>query len=578
MKQLSGYLKPYRKESFAAPLFKLLEALMDLLVPLVVAAVINRGIGLADTAFVIRCVLFLILLAALGMGFSFTAQWMAARASVGFSADLRQSLFDHIQTLSYAQFDSIGTDTLITRMTSDINQVQNGVNLSLRLLLRSPFIVFGAMIMAFTIDVDCAMIFVAVIVALSLVVFGIMAASIPLYAKAQEALDRLLTVTRENLTGVRVIRAFGREEAETEEFDRRNRALTGMNEQVGRLSALMNPATYVLINLATVVLIRRGALTVSLGGLTQGEVVALYNYMAQIVVELIKLASLIITINRSLACASRIGGILEIRPDMEWTGQGQTFGLEENVPAVVFDHVTFRYEGSAEPAVEDIDFCVGKGETVGIIGATGSGKSTVANLIARFYDVTEGAVRVGGRDVRTWSRDDLLSLIGIVPQKTRLFAGTIRDNLKLGNEKASDEEVMKAVETAQALEVVQGREQGLDAMIEQNGRNLSGGQKQRLAIARALVKKPSILILDDSASALDMATDQRLRKAIAGLPGRLTVFIISQRTSSVRGADQILVMDDGRLVGAADHETLLETCPVYREIYESQYPGEEVSA
>ena len=578
MKQLSGYLKPYRKESFAAPLFKLLEALMDLLVPLVVAAVINRGIGLADTAFVIRCVLFLILLAALGMGFSFTAQWMAARASVGFSADLRQSLFDHIQTLSYAQFDSIGTDTLITRMTSDINQVQNGVNLSLRLLLRSPFIVFGAMIMAFTIDVDCAMIFVAVIVALSLVVFGIMAASIPLYAKAQEALDRLLTVTRENLTGVRVIRAFGREEAETEEFDRRNKALTGMNEQVGRLSALMNPATYVLINLATVVLIRRGALTVSLGGLTQGEVVALYNYMAQIVVELIKLASLIITINRSLACASRIEGILEIRPDMEWTGQGQTFELEENVPAVAFDHVTFRYEGSAEPAVEDIDFCVGKGETVGIIGATGSGKSTVANLIARFYDVTEGAVRIGGRDVRTWSREDLLSLIGIVPQKTRLFAGTIRDNLKLGNEKASDEEVMKAVETAQALEVVQGREQGLDAMIEQNGRNLSGGQKQRLAIARALVKKPSILILDDSASALDMATDQRLRKAIAGLPDRLTVFIISQRTSSVRGADQILVMDDGRLVGAADHETLLETCPVYREIYESQYPGEEVSA
>ena len=578
MKQLSGYLKPYRKESFAAPLFKLLEALMDLLVPLVVAAVINRGIGLADTAFVIRCVLFLILLAALGMGFSFTAQWMAARASVGFSADLRQSLFDHIQTLSYAQFDSIGTDTLITRMTSDINQVQNGVNLSLRLLLRSPFIVFGAMIMAFTIDVDCAMIFVAVIVALSLVVFGIMAASIPLYAKAQEALDRLLTVTRENLTGVRVIRAFGREEAETEEFDRRNKALTGMNEQVGRLSALMNPATYVLINLATVVLIRRGALTVSLGGLTQGEVVALYNYMAQIVVELIKLASLIITINRSLACASRIEGILEIRPDMEWTGQGQTFELEENVPAVAFDHVTFRYEGSAEPAVEDIDFCVGKGETVGIIGATGSGKSTVANLIARFYDVTEGAVRIGGRDVRAWSREDLLSLIGIVPQKTRLFAGTIRDNLKLGNEKASDEEVMKAVETAQALEVVQGREQGLDAMIEQNGRNLSGGQKQRLAIARALVKKPSILILDDSASALDMATDQRLRKAIAGLPGRLTVFIISQRTSSVRGADQILVMDDGRLVGAADHETLLETCPVYREIYESQYPGEEVSA
>ena len=578
MKQLSGYLKPYRKESFAAPLFKLLEALMDLLVPLVVAAVINRGIGLADTAFVIRCVLFLILLAALGMGFSFTAQWMAARASVGFSADLRQSLFDHIQTLSYAQFDSIGTDTLITRMTSDINQVQNGVNLSLRLLLRSPFIVFGAMIMAFTIDVDCAMIFVAVIVALSLVVFGIMAASIPLYAKAQEALDRLLTVTRENLTGVRVIRAFGREEAETEEVDRRNKALTGMNEQVGRLSALMNPATYVLINLATVVLIRRGALTVSLGGLTQGEVVALYNYMAQIVVELIKLASLIITINRSLACASRIEGILEIRPDMEWTGQGQTFELEENVPAVAFDHVTFRYEGSAEPAVEDIDFCVGKGETVGIIGATGSGKSTVANLIARFYDVTEGAVRIGGRDVRTWSREDLLSLIGIVRQKTRLFAGTIRDNLKLGNEKASDEEVMKAVETAQALEVVQGREQGLDAMIEQNGRNLSGGQKQRLAIARALVKKPSILILDDSASALDMATDQRLRKAIAGLPGCLTVFIISQRTSSVRGADQILVMDDGRLVGAADHETLLETCPVYREIYESQYPGEEVSA
>ena len=574
MRKLLGFMREYKKESVLAPFFKLLEAGMDLLVPLVVAAIINQGIAKNDSGLVTRYFFVLIALAILGMGFSFTAQWLAAKASVGFAAKIRQALFDHIQSLSYSELDTLGADTLITRMTSDVNQVQNGMNLALRLLLRSPFIVFGAMIMAFTIDTRSALIFLIAILALSLVVFGIMTRSIPLFSKAQAALDRLLGGTRENLTGVRVIRAFCKEEQEIRDFDEKNEALTKMNERVGRLSALMNPATYAMINIAAIFLIRQGALRVEAGGILQGDVVALYNYMAQIVVELVKLASLIITINKSLACGRRIQDMLNVERGMAFPEKGSAGAKDASEASVRFDHVTFSYQGSGDAAVTDIDFAAFRGQTVGIIGGTGSGKTTVASLIPRFYDATEGAVLIDGINARDYPEGELIKKIGVVPQKAVLFEGSIRDNLKWGNENASDEQLWQAIRTAQAEEVVKGKEGQLDARVEQGGRNLSGGQRQRLTIARALVKDPEILILDDSASALDFATDLKLRKAIHQIAGDRTVFIISQRTSSVKNADLILVLDDGRLVGKGGHGELMRSCPVYQEIYYSQFPEE----
>ena len=572
MKKITVYLKDYISESILAPSFKLLEALMDLFVPLLVAYIINEGIAKNNQFVIVRCFIYLIALAVLGMLFSFTAQWFAAKASVGFAGKLRQALFDHIQSLSYRQLDTLGTDTLITRMTSDINQMQTGLNLALRLLLRSPFIVFGAMIMAFTIDVKSAMVFAITIPILCLVVFGIMLVSIPLFEKVQIALDKLLGKTRENLTGVRVIRAFCREEEEIKDFDEKSSILTKLNEYVGRLSAAMNPLTYIIINAATIVLIYIGALRVESGILRQGDVVALYNYMAQIIVELIKLASLIITINKSLACGRRVEKIMEIDADMKY--EDVLRKKEDDKYAVVFNDVSFRYEGASAETVEDLDFKVKKGQTVGIIGGTGCGKSTLVNLIPRFYDAEKGSIEVNGINVKEYPKDMLLDKIGIVPQKAVLFAGTIRDNLRWGNENASDEEIYEALKIAQAMEIVEGKEKKLDEWVEQNGRNLSGGQRQRLTIARALLKKPQILIMDDSASALDFATDLRLRQAISTLKNNLTVFIVSQRTTSVRNADLILVMDDGKIVGKGKHEELLKDCEVYQEIYYSQFPEE----
>lgn len=605
IKRTLTYLRPYRKQAILAPAFKLLEALMDLLTPLIVAEIINHGIAQSNFSLVVRWFLVLLLLAAAGMGFSFTAQWFAARASVGCTTGLRQALFDHIENLSYTELDTMGTDTLITRMTSDMNQVQNGLNLVLRLLLRSPFIVVGAVILSFTINVKAALVFVITVPILSVVIFGIMAASIPLYAKTQGALDRLLGTTRENLTGVRVIRAFHNEKREVEEFDRENEALTHLNEFVGRLSALMNPATFAIVNIATIILIRVGAIQVFHGNMAQGDVVALYNYMAQIIIELIKLASLIININRSIACADRIDNVLTVTSSMEYPkdAAGQKAeslsdslqsepSLEESAgtpglksssegsddrkeDAVVFDHVSFAYAGTGENALENIDFTAKKGQTIGVIGGTGSGKSTLVNLIPRFYDASQGRVLVNGQDVRTYPKGELIDHIGVVPQKAVLFEGTIRDNLLWGNENASDEDLWKAIETAQALEVVKGKEGELDALIEQNGRNLSGGQRQRLTIARALVRKPSILIMDDSSSALDFATDLALRTAVHGLEGEMTAFIVSQRTSSVRSADQIIVLNDGKMAGIGSHDSLMKNCRVYQEIYYSQFPDEK---
>ena len=576
MRDLLVYLRDYKRESVLAPLLKLAESLMDLFVPLVVAAIINEGIAQADQGLILGRFALLIALAVLGMGFSFAAQWMAAKASVGFSTKLRQALFDHIQSLSYHELDTLGTDTLITRMTSDINQIQNGLNLALRLLLRSPFIVFGTMVCAFAIDVPSALLFAVAIPLLSLVVFGIMLASIPLFARVQESLDQLLGQTSENRTGVRVSRAFCKEQAEIDEFDRRNEALTRMNERVGRLSALMNPATYLIINVATIFLIRQGALRVQAGVLQQGDVVALYNYMAQIVVELVKLASLIITINRALACARRVQDMLEVQPSMAYPKELPAAPATDE--AVRFDHVSFSYTQTGDAALTDIDFAVRRGQTVGIIGGTGSGKTSVVNLVARFYDATSGTVLVDGLDERAYPQGALIDKIGIVPQKAVLFEGSIRANLLWGNEQATDDDLWEALATAQAVEVVRGKDGQLDALIEQGGRNLSGGQRQRLTIARALVTRPQVLILDDSASALDFATDLALRRAIASLPGSMTVFIVSQRTSSVRHADQILVLDDGRLAGAGTHDQLMASCDVYQEIYYSQFPDERLSA
>ena len=588
MKKLFPFLRPYRKESILAPLFKLLEALMDLIVPLVIADIIDRGIANGDKVYILERFIFLLLLAAVGLAFSITAQWFAAKASVGFATDLRQKLFDHIQSLSYSRVDTLGTDTLITRMTSDMNTLQNGVNMVLRLLLRSPFIVLGAMVCSFFIDVKSALVFVVAIPILSLVIYGLMALSIPLYRKVQAKLDRVLGLTSENLTGVRVIRAFCREEDEVASFDFANEELTHLNLLVGRISALMNPVTYVLVNVATVVLIQVGAIRVNAGVLETGAVVAMYNYMAQMIVELIKLANLIVTINRALACGDRVAQVLDINPGMEFPEElishaTERDGAEDNqaasaADAVHFSHVSFCYEGGGDEALTDIEFTAKRGETIGIIGGPGSGKSTLVNLIPRFYDVTEGAVEVDGINVKDYPKNDLTDRIAMVPQKAVLFEGSIRDNLTMGLTGVSDEDLWKALETAQAKEVVEGKDGKLDAGVEQNGRNFSGGQKQRLTIARALARKPEILVLDDSSSALDFATDAALRKAINNLEGDLTVFIVSQRTSSIRNADQILVLDDGKLVGKGSHDELLKTCEVYQEIHASQFPGEEVQA
>ncbi len=581
MKKLLKYLKGYEKETILAPSFKLLEAFFDLLVPLVVAAVINKGIASGNRADIFRYVLILILLAGVGLASSITAQFFSAKAAVALATRLRQTVFDHIESLSYSQLDRLGTGTLITRLTSDINQVQNGCNMTLRLLLRSPFIVFGSMIMAFTIDVPSALVFAVAIPILSVVVFGIMLISIPLFRKVQARLDAVTSLTRENLTGVRVIRAFSKETEEVLDFDEKNDALTKINEFVGRISALLNPATYVLINLATIVLIRRGALRVSLGSMQQGDVVALYNYMAQMIVELVKLASLIITINRALACADRVAGVLDIAPDMEYPDAAPDLpapasaGNEpESKGSVIFDHVTFTYGGAAEPALTDISFEAGPGDTIGVIGGTGSGKTSLISLIPRFYDAAEGTVLIDGVNVRNYPKGALIKKVGLVPQKAVLTAGTIRDNLRWGNESADDEALWSALRTAQAEEVVKGKPGGLDAVIKQNGKNLSGGQRQRLTIARALVKDPEILILDDSASALDFATDANLRKALADRPKTCTTFLVSQRASTVMQADQILVLEDGVLAGKGTHAELMQSCGVYQEIYYSQFPDE----
>ena len=567
MKRLLKYLKSYKKECILGPLFKMFEAMLELLVPLIIAAIVDKGIGSGDTGYVIKACLILLLLGAVGLGFSLTAQYFSAKAAVGFVGKLRLALFKKVGTLSYTDIDELGTSTLITRMTQDASKVQNGLNLALRLLLRSPFVVFGAMIMAFTVDARSALIFVGIIPLLSVVVFGIMLITMPLYKKAQKGTDRLLSRTRENLSGVRVIRAFGNEDEEIGAFSDENSSLTVIQRRVGRISALMNPLTYILINIAILVLIHTGAIQVSHGNLTQGQVVALYNYMSQILVELIKLANLIISISKALASASRIADMLDI-PSTESTG---TLTVGENADnAVEFRSVSVSYKGSSEPAIDNITFTVKHGDTVGIIGGTGSGKTTLVNAIPAFYRASSGEVLVNGIEVSRYSPDALRSIIGLVPQNAVLFSGTIRDNMRWGNADATDEEIYAALKTAQALDVVEGKG-GLDAVIEEGGKNLSGGQKQRLTIARALVKKPEILILDDSASALDYATDASLREAIRQLDGQTTVFIVSQRASSVMHADKIIVLDDGEAVGIGTNEELLESSPVYREIYATQF-------
>ena len=574
MRKLLVYLKEYRRDSILGPLFKLLEATLELFVPLVGASIIDTGIRTGDKGYILTRCLILVALGLVGLLFSVTAQFFAARAAVGFVKKLKHALFAHIQKLSYTELDGLGASTMITRMTSDMNQVQTGLNLMLRLLLRSPFVVFGAMIMAFTIDAKTALVFAVTIPLLSVVVFGVMLGCIPLYKAVQARLDRVLGITRENLTGARVLRAFGQEEQETERFTSRNQELTNLQRHVGRISALMNPITYVIVNLAVAALIWKGAIRVDAGILTQGQVVAMYNYMSQILVELIKLANLIISLTKLVACGRRIQSVFEIPAgEPEQAGAGETGDA-----AVEFRNVTLRYRGAGAPSLSGISFRAGAGETVGVIGGTGSGKSSLVNLIPRFYDATEGCVLVNGRDVRSQNAEALRHRIGVVPQRAVLFKGTLRENMRWGNEEATDEEIWQALRIAQAEEVARGKEGGLDAVIEQGGRNLSGGQRQRLTIARALVRKPEILILDDSSSALDFATDAALRKALASLPHRPTLFIVSQRTSSIQQADRIIVLDNGRAVGVGKHTELLETCDVYREIYESQFKKKAVEA
>ncbi len=604
MRKLFVYLRDYKKETVLAPLFKMLEATFELFVPLVMAAIIDQGIGGGNVPYVFRMGGLLIALGVIGLVCSITAQYYAAKAAVGFSTKLKHALFAHIQGLSFTEIDTLGTSTMITRMTSDVNQAQNGVNMVLRLFLRSPFIVFGAMIMAFTIDVKAAFIFVVTIPLLSVVVFGIMMLTMPMYKKVQSGLDSVLGITRENLTGARVIRAFNKEQEEISVFEEKNGKLSHMQLFVGKLSALTNPVTYIIINAATIILLYTGAVRVDEGTITQGQVVALVNYMSQILIELVKLANLIITITKALACANRIQSVFEIQSSMEWeqkltdggnersiasaaveagTGSGtarktaaggEEGGSRQTDYRVEFQHVHLMYAGAGAESLSDMDFCVRKGETVGIIGGTGSGKSSLVHMIPRFYDATKGCVRVDGRDVREYAMEELRMKVGIVPQKAVLFQGTIRDNLLWGKGDATEEELWQAVETAQAKEFVEQKEGKLDAPVAQAGRNLSGGQRQRLTIARALVGKPDILILDDSASALDYATDAALRQSIRNMEGDMTVFIVSQRASSIRHADQIIVLEDGEIADIGTHDELLKRCGVYQEIYYSQYEKE----
>ncbi len=574
MKSLLKYLKDYKKESFLAPLFKMLEASFELFVPLVMAAIIDTGIANNDRGYIFRMGGVLVALGLIGLACSATAQYFSARAAVGFATKLRHALFSHIQSLSYTELDTLGTNTLITRMTSDVNQLQSGVNLTLRLLLRSPFIVFGAMIMAFTVDVKAALIFVVAIPLLSIVVFGIMIVSLPLYKKVQAALDKVLGRTRENLAGARVIRAFCKEDQEIEAFSEENEALLDIQVFVGKISAAMNPLTYIIVNVALVVLLWTGAIRVDSGIITQGAVVALVNYMSQILVELIKLANLIIQITKALACAKRIESIFEVENSQQIEVLTQQVNTKNTEDVIRFDHVGLTYQGGGDESLTDIDFTVKRGQTIGIIGGTGSGKTSVVNLIPRLYDATRGTVLVDGQDVKTYDPDTLRSKVGIVPQKAVLFKGTIRENLLWGNENATEEQLEKALEISQAKEFVDTKEGRLDFMIAQGGKNLSGGQKQRMTIARAVVREPEILILDDSASALDFATDAKLRHAIREMGKDMTVIIVSQRSSSIQYADQIIVLDDGKMVGIGTHESLLADNEVYQEIYYSQFPKE----
>ena len=574
MKTLLAYLKGYKKESILAPLFKMLEASFELFVPLVMAAIIDVGIANQDKPYIVKMCFVLIALGIIGLVCSITAQYFAAKAATGVGTGIRHGLFEHIQKFTFTEMDQLGTSTLITRMTSDINQIQSGVNLVLRLFLRSPFIVFGAMIMAFTVDVKAALVFVVTIPLLSLIVFGIMLVTMPMYKKVQADLDQVLLATRENLTGARVIRAFNKEEDETKRFE---------NANVGRISGMMNPLTYIIVNGAIIALIYVGAVRVDIGDLTQGQVVALINYMSQILVELVKLANLIISVTKAAACLNRVESVLAVKPDMNegdvrWKSNSSEADrdLKNKIPVVEFSHVSLTYKGTSDTSLSDINFCAEKGQTIGIIGGTGSGKSSLVNLIPRFYDATDGTVKINGRDIKEYQTENLREHIGVVLQKAVLFKGSIADNLRWGKEDATEQEMYEALDISQAREFVDTKQGGLEFQIEQGGRNLSGGQKQRMTIARALVRKPEILILDDSASALDFATDAALRKSIKEMKNQPTVFIVSQRAASIQYADQIIVLDDGAMAGIGTHEELLKDCPIYQEIYYSQFPKEAV--
>lgn len=583
MKTLLAYLKGYKKESILAPLFKMLEASFELFVPLVMAAIIDVGIANQDKPYIVKMCFVLIALGIIGLVCSITAQYFAAKAATGVGTGIRHGLFEHIQKFTFTEMDQLGTSTLITRMTSDINQIQSGVNLVLRLFLRSPFIVFGAMIMAFTVDVKAALVFVVTIPLLSLIVFGIMLVTMPMYKKVQADLDQVLLATRENLTGARVIRAFNKEEDETKRFENANQILTDAQKYVGRISGMMNPLTYIIVNGAIIALIYVGAVRVDIGDLTQGQVVALINYMSQILVELVKLANLIISVTKAAACLNRVESVLAVKPDMNegdvrWKSNSSEADrdLKNIIPVVEFSHVSLTYKGTSDTSLSDINFCAEKGQTIGIIGGTGSGKSSLVNLIPRFYDATDGTVKINGRDIKEYQTENLREHIGVVLQKAVLFKGSIADNLRWGKEDATEQEMYEALDISQAREFVDTKQGGLEFQIEQGGRNLSGGQKQRMTIARALVRKPEILILDDSASALDFATDAALRKSIKEMKNQPTVFIVSQRAASIQYADQIIVLDDGAMAGIGTHEELLKDCPVYQEIYYSQFPKEAV--
>ena len=578
-----AYLKGYKKESILAPLFKMLEASFELFVPLVMAAIIDVGIANQDKPYIVKMCFVLIALGIIGLVCSITAQYFAAKAATGVGTGIRHGLFEHIQKFTFTEMDQLGTSTLITRMTSDINQIQSGVNLVLRLFLRSPFIVFGAMIMAFTVDVKAALVFVVTIPLLSLIVFGIMLVTMPMYKKVQADLDQVLLATRENLTGARVIRAFNKEEDETKRFENANQILTDAQKYVGRISGMMNPLTYIIVNGAIIALIYVGAVRVDIGDLTQGQVVALINYMSQILVELVKLANLIISVTKAAACLNRVESVLAVKPDMNegdvrWKSNSSEADrdLKNKIPVVEFSHVSLTYKGTSDTSLSDINFCAKKGQTIGIIGGTGSGKSSLVNLIPRFYDATDGTVKINGRDIKEYQTENLREHIGVVLQKAVLFKGSIADNLRWGKEDATEQEMYEALDISQAREFVDTKQGGLEFQIEQGGRNLSGGQKQRMTIARALVRKPEILILDDSASALDFATDAALRKSIKEMKNQPTVFIVSQRAASIQYADQIIVLDDGAMAGIGTHEELLKDCPVYQEIYYSQFPKEAV--